>query len=216
MQTKEENNKKIESACKKFIKIQNSGIDKFMQLDTWLDREASLFLGEIKNKKRKYFRYKKGTIIKVDFGVNIGSELCHTHFAIVVNNDDNVSKDSLIVVPLTSKPGYGKVPLSNLIKDEVVKKVNEQLKNSNISDKDMKEIRNLEKSYKKYTKLSYAFVSQITTISKSRILFSKNRFDIINKVRCSDELMDEIDKQIIKVLIGSKVDDKILKILVKN
>ena len=76
----------------------------------------------------------------------------------------------------------------------------------------MKEIRNLEKSYKKYTKLSYAFVSQITTISKSRILFSKNRFDIINKVRCSDELMDEIDKQIIKVLIGSKVDDKILKI----
>lgn len=197
-----ETENKIDVVCDKYKKIQDSGVEKFKNLDKWLERETNLFLGELKNKKRKYFKYKKGTIIKVDFGINIGSELCYVHFAVVINADDNVGKDSLIVIPLTSKSGIGKVPLNNLIKNEVVKKTKEQLKNKDLSDDDKKEIIRLHNFYKKYSEFSYAFVSQIRTISKSRIIFSNYKFDIINKVKCSSELIDSIDREIFKIIRG--------------
>ncbi len=203
--TKEIKNDKILEACKKFEKVKNSGVEKFQKLDSWLEREANLYLSEISNKEKKYYKYKKGTIINVNFGVNIGSELCHTHFAIVINSDDNISKDTLIVIPLTSKPGVGKVPLNNVIKDEVVAKVRKKLENDRLTVEDRIVIRRLLNSYKKYSEFSYAFVSQITTISKSRIIYSKNKFDVMNKVKCSKKVIEDIDRMIYKVIEGADI-----------
>ena len=62
-------------------------------------------------------KYKRGQVIKVDFGVNIGSELSHTHFAIVLNSDDSTKNDNITVLPLTSKKGYKRINLGSLIKD---------------------------------------------------------------------------------------------------
>ena len=62
-----------------------------------------------------YLRYDYGQIIKVDFGINIGTELSHTHFAIVLNQDDTIKTDNITVLPLTSKNGYKRINLGNLI-----------------------------------------------------------------------------------------------------
>ena len=56
------------------------------------------------------------------------------------------------------------------------------------------EITKILNDYKKYKEFSYAYISQITTISKSRLIYSKNKFDIINKVRCSREILNKIKK----------------------
>ncbi len=48
-------------------------------------------------------KYEQGTLISVDFGINVGSELSSKHFAIVVNADDKPRSPNVTVVPLTSK-----------------------------------------------------------------------------------------------------------------
>ena len=101
-------------------------------------------------------------IIKVDFGVNMGSELSNTHFAIVLNNDDNNSVDNITVIPLTSKKGYKRLPIGNILKD--------------FKDND------------NYKEVGYALITQITTISKKKIFntkvksfCNKKTMDIINE-----------------------------------
>lgn len=203
-----ENLDKIDKASKNFRKVKNSKKQKFERIDDWLEKESNLYIGEINQKSSKdYYHFKRGTLIKADFGVNPGSELCHTHFAIVLNNDDNIKKDSIIVIPLTSKPGVGRLPLNNLIKDEILKNIRKKLEINGLKKKDINEIIELTNFYKKYTNFSYAVISQITTISKNRIIFSNNKFDILNKARCSAEILDKIDNAILKTMTGIKLYD---------
>ena len=140
---------KIDTACTNFKKVHKSGKQKFKKLDDWLEKESNIFCNEIKQKNYKYPRYSYGQIIKVNFGINIGTEFSHTHFAIVLNTDDTEHTDNLTVLPLTSKPGYKRVKLGNLIK--------------NIS------------SLVKYQNTTYGVIPQITTISKSRILYTNSK-----------------------------------------
>ena len=49
--------------------------------------------------------YKRGSIIQVDFGYRIGSELGGLHYAVVMNNLSHYNADVLLVVPLSSLHG---------------------------------------------------------------------------------------------------------------
>lgn len=191
---------KFDNAIKNFRKAKLSGISKFEKLDDWLEKESQLYKSEIKQKERHYIHLKRGTIVKVNFGVNPGSELCHTHFAIVLSKYDNIKQETITVLPLTSKPGVGRLPLNNLIKKEILNVI--KTKGNSIENE--KEIMELFNEYKKYKDFSYAYISQITTISKSRLIYSKNKFDIINKARCSSEILDKIDNEIIEFITGQK------------
>ncbi|WRN44715.1 type II toxin-antitoxin system PemK/MazF family toxin [Staphylococcus aureus] len=51
---------------------------------------------------KSYTRYKKGTIIYVKLGVNVGREFSGNHFCMVLNNHDSNKNPILTVVPLTS------------------------------------------------------------------------------------------------------------------
>lgn len=148
----------------------NSKFIKFNWLGNWLEKQSTIFKSEANKKKNNKPNFKRGEIIKVDFGINIGSELSNTHFAIVLNSDDNNSVDNITVLPLTSKKGYKRLYLGNLLKSF--------------------------KNDKKYNKDSYALITQITTISKNKIFkdnircyCDKNTMDIINK-----EIVDFLTK----------------------
>ena len=104
-----------------------------------MEKESSIFKNEAYNKISNKPNFKRGEIIKVDFGVNIGSELSNVHYAIVLNSDDNNSVDNITVLPITSKKGYKRLYLGNLLK----------------SFGNEKE--------------TYALITQITTISKKKI-----------------------------------------------
>lgn len=81
-------------------------------------------------------------MIKVDFGVNVGTELSHTHFAIVLNDDDTIKTDNLTVLPLTSKNGYKRIYLGDIVGSN-----NNSLK---------------------YQNITYGMITQIKTISKKK------------------------------------------------
>ena len=112
---------KIDLACNTFKKVQKSGFEKFNKLDEWLEKESNIFDGETQNIQNQFLKYKRGQILKIDFGVNVGTELSHTHFAIVINDDDTISTDNITVLPLTSKSGYKRVNLGHLIKNSKYK-----------------------------------------------------------------------------------------------
>lgn len=63
----------------------------------WLTREKN------HNIPSYYTTFKNGSVVMVNFGPNIGSELSGNHFAIVLNNRDKRENKLLTVVPLSSK-----------------------------------------------------------------------------------------------------------------
>lgn len=203
----------LEKAHNNYCKIINKHLPyKFSYLDEWTLKKSKLLLDEadkLENKIEKNFRvYKRGTIIKVDFGIGIGSEISQVHFAIVLNNFDNQKSNVLTVIPLTSKENHLNLNLDELIIEKLINKVKKEIVNIEFDEK----IQNIDSSnetklnklnkllsyYKNNIKNTYACWNLITTISKSRILPPINEYDIIGRERCSKEVMDKIDNMILK------------------
>jgi len=61
----------------------------------------------------KMISFKRGSIIKVNLGFNIGHELGGLHYCVVLNKFDNPKNGTLNVVPLTSKKNK-KYPSSSI------------------------------------------------------------------------------------------------------
>lgn len=154
-------NNKIDIACQTFKKVHKSKVDKFNKLDEWLEKGSNIFNHETKIINNNYPNFKRGQIIKVDFGINIGAELSHTHFAIVLNDDDTNSNDNITVMPITSKNGYKRICFGKLL---------------------LKAMPNT----RKYNLNCYGFLTQITTISKKRIFVTNFNYvcsnNILNKI----------------------------------
>lgn len=77
----------------KYKNLFDSGNERFITLPFWLRSHSNLLTKELEGKIRPHYnQYKRGTIIYVDFGVNIGSELSGGHFAIILNKKDSKKK----------------------------------------------------------------------------------------------------------------------------
>lgn len=90
-----------------FKTIFDSGHFKFRYLPDWLDIKSELFKKEIRiiesRSKRHFDSYRRGTIVSIEFGVNVGSEMSGRHFGIVITKNDNDYNPIVQVIPLTSK-----------------------------------------------------------------------------------------------------------------
>lgn len=163
-------------------------------------------------------RYRRGDIIKVNLGFNVGNELGGLHYCVVLNKNDSMSSGNLNVIPLSSKKNNKKyhnnvVDLGNelyLLLNE--KFINESLKlhqeltsisikNSSIetTKKLTNKIHHLEKINDEISRMksgSIALTNQITTISKQRIYNPKSNSDILANIRLSKESSRLIDKKI--------------------
>ncbi len=195
---------------------------KFSYLDEWLLKESKLLhkeavelenneLSSEKNLDGKYRVYARGTIIKADFGVNIGAEMSQVHFAIVLNKFDNKKNNVLTVVPLTSKSNKFNLDLGPLVIKKLVNKIEREMllmglseetfDESNITPTNgvkVKKLLSLLSYYKSNEKNTYACCSLITTISKERILKPINEYDIIGRARCDKDILNKIDDEVIK------------------
>lgn len=120
MDNKEE---KINKVTDEFLAIYNSKDRKFTYLPEWLEFMTDSFNKEINIRKNHstflYDKYKRGAIVRINFGTNIGSEMSGIHFGIVVTKNDNESNRTLQVIPLSSKGGKFRVAIN----DEVFKNV---------------------------------------------------------------------------------------------
>ncbi|PNZ24635.1 type II toxin-antitoxin system PemK/MazF family toxin [Staphylococcus rostri] len=100
---------------------------KIKYLPEWLDFYTTQLLEENNNKKKMYSTYKRGSIIYVNLGSNIGNEFSGNHFCVVMDRKDNPKKSTLTVIPLSSKKSKHYTHLTSSIfditLDELYKKV---------------------------------------------------------------------------------------------
>lgn len=75
----------------------------FKFIPNWLYNKSQYLKYKIENPNHLNKTYPRRAMVYVDFGVNSGSELSGSHFAIVLTKKDNPKSNSLTVVPLSSK-----------------------------------------------------------------------------------------------------------------
>ena len=106
------------------IKISDMNLkDKFTEFENSKLNESETLLYEINTKPTRFKRYSRGQIVRVKFGVNIGSEFSGDHYAIVISKKDTMNNPILHVIPITSKKHNYNIELDNILYDE--EKINE-------------------------------------------------------------------------------------------
>ncbi len=203
---------KLDKAYINYHKIIDKNLPyKFAYLDEWMLKKSKKLMYETENIENNiiadYRVYKRGTLIKADFGVGLGSEMSQVHFAIVLNKFDNKKNNVLTVIPLTSKKSKYNLDLGILVIATLIDKLKAEMLKIGIleehqkmqpnSESKIKKLNTLINYYRSNIKNTYACVSLITTISKTRILQPINEFDIIGREKCSNEIMDKIDNEIL-------------------
>lgn len=70
------------------------------------------------NKVNKFYRYKRGQFVIVNFSGTTGNELAGVHPAIVLTKDDNPYNGCVTVIPLSSKAKKRYIPLGHVLTGE--------------------------------------------------------------------------------------------------
>ena len=166
-------------------------------------------------KKGKYPAYKRGQVLYVNFGFNVGSEVGGYHYATVINNNDSASKSYITVIPLYSQKTETKVgknddrllignALSELIErkqNQLLKEIDDYLHNINSYDKKdalskakfyQASINEMNKVIDRIKEGSIVLTGQIKTICKMRIANPTKSSDYLEKIVLSKDIVDLI------------------------
>jgi mRNA-degrading endonuclease toxin of MazEF toxin-antitoxin module len=139
-------------------------------LATWISTWSKYLQFEDSFQPERLMPYKRGMVLLVNLGFNIGSETGGTRYVVVVENNNNPKNNTIVVVPISSLT-HGK-RREKLHHSEVY--IGRILENDETE--------------------SYAKVLQIRAISKLRIIKPKSKDD--KPIRLSAQVMDEIDAKI--------------------
>lgn len=71
-------------------------------LSYWIKDYVRMISFEEKFNPKRNIAYKRGNIVKIDFGFNIGAEYGGLHYGIVLDNKNDHSSPVITVIPLTS------------------------------------------------------------------------------------------------------------------
>ncbi len=199
-----------ETKHKKLIETHNNNItisdknlkDKFINFENSRLKESETLLYEINTKPKYFKRYGRGRIIRVRFSVNIGSEFSGDHFAVVVSKNDTAYNPILHVIPITSKKHRTCIDIGNILFNvEEIRKLQNLYENTQDNSK-KKKIKDCLKYYSNRDNVtSYAIIEHMKTVSKLSIIRPINEYDYINKLKLSDEKLEEITNEIIKEYI---------------
>ncbi len=118
-------------------------------------------LDEVK-KLMKYVLFKRGNVIWLDFGFNIGNEFGGMHPAVILKNFDN----DLFVVPISSKKPHEYVKIEQDFKDKKITKEECQKRKDDIT-----EIIELSKINGFRNMLRWARITRMKKISMLRVYF---------------------------------------------
>lgn len=147
----------------------------------WLKSHAEYLRREVGFNPRSMRRYKRGEIVFINFGFNVGSEIGGAHFA-VVTTDSEISSPVINVVPLGSLNSNQNE--TNLHKKEVYLGV-------------IPGMNGLQ---------SYAIPNQLQPVSKMKILSPTSKRDPVIKIE--NEMMDKIDKMVVSLYVKGYVSQK--------
>ncbi len=195
------------------------------KLSYWLCDYIKFLDYEKRFAPNKLRRYKRGEILKVHLGYNIGSEEGGLHYALVLDKANSINCPTITIVPLTSvKPRTdvnnlhpGSVYLGNelftnlnssasLLQQRLVRSIVDlgkdpdraQARESDLVqiEAELARLKRIRSEIQKMKKGSIALTRQITTVSKIRIYDPKTDHDVLSGVRLSNEKLDAIDAAI--------------------
>lgn len=173
--------------------------DKFTNFEDSKLSESKTLLYEVEKTPKKFKRYARGRIVKVKFGVNIGSEFSGDHFAIVISKGDTMMSSTLHVIPITSKKHLKNIDIGSILYNEDELKNLEKKLVETKNTKEKKKIQSILKYYQKRKDItSYACIDHLKTISKLSVCNNINEYDYLPNLKCTSELMKKIDENIIK------------------
>lgn len=175
----------------------NVNLKKVALITYWL-RDQKNFFKQEKTFHPKYLPiYKKGSIVQVNLGFNIGKEYGGLHYAIVLNSKDTKHNPVLTVLPLSSIKEDSKldkimklniflgsevytlcITKANTLLDQCNSEIENIRKDSN-NPQNINKIKDLQKKityldtciikFRKMQRGSFGIHNQITTVSKMRI-----------------------------------------------
>lgn len=150
----------------------------------WIKDYVKMLLAEV-SLPEKYRKYKRGEVVKVNFGFRIGHEEGGLHYAVVLSKFDNTKNSILTVMPLTSeKPNFNseKIYFKNLY---LGKEIMEAI---------LLKLLVAKEQFEKETAahISYMDNLQPTNVTKEQLFECKKRLEIMNKKR--DEIANQIEK----------------------
>lgn len=111
----------------------------------------------------KYVLFKRGNVIWIDFGFNIGNEFGGMHPAVILKNFDN----DLFVVPISSKKPPEYIKIEQDLKDKIINETESQKRKDAIT-----EIIELSKINGFRNMLRWARITRMQKISMLRVNFS--------------------------------------------
>ena len=207
--------KRLDDSFNKHIEL--SEYKKSHLLAYWIDDFANYHDDERVFNPGELKTFKRGDIVKVNLGFNVGNEMGGLHYCVVINKYDNKSSGTLNVIPLSSfkeDKTYNETTCINLgdeLYNLLLKKFEIELDKVTArlsqveklpTEDRVSELRYistrsdyLEKIKNEIVRMkhgSIAYVNQITTISKQRIF----RTPILSGIRISNTSLDLLDKKI--------------------
>ena len=106
---------KLNSILSKYSKSNDTKLNKKANLlSYWLVDYLKMIEKEQSFDPHRLKKYKRGDILKVNLGFNIGHEEGGLHYTVVVSNTNANSSDLLTVVPLTSLKTNSKITILTL------------------------------------------------------------------------------------------------------
>ncbi|MDO4285554.1 MAG: type II toxin-antitoxin system PemK/MazF family toxin [Eubacteriales bacterium] len=259
----------VNDLLERYIATNDAGyLKKANLISYWLKSYSKYIQFEETFVPSKNIAYKRGDIVKINFGFNIGAEYGGLHYAVVVNITNDHSSPVVTVVPLTSQKGRSIhrynidlgnelyrllkskhdaisqslnsekdslnetatavqdiVELAGQVLDSIrtdesdkkkqeekialvrsylasAKKLNDDLQIKKQKNKEaIEDLRKIDAEISKMKSGSIALVSQITTVSKIKIMDPKNSHGILFGIRLNEESMDKINKKMKELFI---------------
>lgn len=186
--------------------------DKPRKIISWIKNWINYLT--IEHNTDKYRKFKRGSVVYVNFGYNIGNELGGEHYAVVIDNHDQPYSSLLTIIPMTSLKENEtindfKINIGSELKNKVsnqllleISKLKAIINNQNNKqyDRIYSKLNNLIKIKKRFDGMkesSIIRVNQIKTISKLRIINPKHSEDFLSNIILSNNTLDKINDKIV-------------------
>ena len=192
--------KAIKSVSDVFEAYINNPDSKYLKkadlLAFWLEAYCKYILEEETFNYSSVPKYKRGEVISVDFGFNVGSEHGGKHYAIVLDNDNKQSSRVITVIPLssgTSEKTYERdVYLGNELYDKLKKKYD-----------DLRKEYEKEKEIAHY--LSLLIESENDTVSEGeRVDYSQLLEEKLKNIADREKDLNNYEKELSRLKYGSR------------
>ena len=128
---KKESFSRLNSLLEHYISSDDKYIKKAALIGTWIKHFSNYVSFEERFDPLKNISYKRGDVVFVDFGFNVGAEFGGGHYAVVVNKICEHRSPNITVIPLTSlKENKSINPKEVFIGEELFDKLSLKLKTS--------------------------------------------------------------------------------------